>query len=214
MDKLSVAREALDRLAKLPMSLSLSDWERISSTILAAIINPTALDDFMVPYAEAGHDALSVFRGPAYKCERCGAEQVDLSEDLAYGEMRKCTLAALAQPAPDVDDAARRIASYCEGEARSNVFKAGQQELSAVAALTPAPQPAEEAWQPIETAPKDGSVLGYCPAARGGNQVMTVRLRDGKPFVANGVFAFDLPAITHWCPLPAPPAAAIRGGAE
>lgn len=45
---------------------------------------------FMQPYADAGHDLDSLFRVEHYRCDRCGAYQIDLSEDLAYGEMRTC----------------------------------------------------------------------------------------------------------------------------
>jgi len=50
----------------------------------------TDLDNFKQPYAEAGHDVESLFRVNHYKCDKCGAYQIDLSEDLVYGQMRKC----------------------------------------------------------------------------------------------------------------------------
>lgn len=49
-----------------------------------------AVDHFMQPYHDAGHDLPSLFKPGPYRCERCGAYQIDLSEDLVYGEMRKC----------------------------------------------------------------------------------------------------------------------------
>lgn len=52
--------------------------------------NPVQIDSFKQPYADAGHDVESVFATPSYKCKVCGAYQIDLSEDLAYGDMRTC----------------------------------------------------------------------------------------------------------------------------
>lgn len=49
------------------------------------------LDTFMKPYSDAGHDVGSLFAYPAYKCKICGAAQIDLSEDLMYGDIRPCT---------------------------------------------------------------------------------------------------------------------------
>lgn len=46
---------------------------------------------FMKPYSDAGHDVASLFSDGGSKCSRCGTYQIDLSEDLAYGSMRKCT---------------------------------------------------------------------------------------------------------------------------
>lgn len=65
------------------------------------------------PYADAGHDVESVFSGPEYSCKRCGAAQIDLSEDLVYGQMRKCHVDQLAKDmgrkcADDVSAAIRR----------------------------------------------------------------------------------------------------------
>lgn len=48
-------------------------------------------DSFKKPYKDAGHDIKSLFEsGGNYKCSRCGSYQIDLSEDLMYGDMRKC----------------------------------------------------------------------------------------------------------------------------
>lgn len=65
-----------------------------------AALTPSALSgdagevqDWQKPYAEAGHDVASVFAHPKYECSRCGAAQIDLSEDLAYGPMRQCQAA-------------------------------------------------------------------------------------------------------------------------
>lgn len=48
------------------------------------------MDTFMKPYSDAGHDVGSLFAYPAYKCKICGAAQIDLSEDLMYGDIRPC----------------------------------------------------------------------------------------------------------------------------
>lgn len=48
------------------------------------------INSFQQPYADAGHDVESLFSKGGYKCSRCGAYLIDLSEDLVYGPMRKC----------------------------------------------------------------------------------------------------------------------------
>lgn len=54
-------------------------------------ISPTkTIDPWQKPYADAGHDVESVFAAPTYKCKTCGGNQIDLSEDLAYGDVRPC----------------------------------------------------------------------------------------------------------------------------
>ena len=50
----------------------------------------STVESWQQPYVDAGHDAESLFRSKEYKCKRCGAYQIDLSEDLVYGEMTKC----------------------------------------------------------------------------------------------------------------------------
>lgn len=59
------------------------------------------MDSWQKPYADAGHDVASVFAHPKYECARCGAAQIDLSEDLAYGDMRPCRLATPKEDNPD-----------------------------------------------------------------------------------------------------------------
>lgn len=73
-----------------------------------------------------------------------------------------------------------------------------------------------DGWRPIETAPREGMVLGYSPSAREDNQTVAVKMRNGKPFLVNGIFAFDAKPITHWRPLPTPPQAIAGrcGGGE
>lgn len=52
-------------------------------------MDPT-LNPWTQPYFDAGHDIESIFSPPSYQCSRCGAHQIDLSEDLVYGSMRLC----------------------------------------------------------------------------------------------------------------------------
>lgn len=63
----------------------------------------------------------------------------------------------------------------------------------------------QDGWLPIESAPQDDDVLGYAPGARAGKKITNVKMKDGKPFVVGGVFAFDHAPVTHWMPLPPPP---------
>lgn len=49
-----------------------------------------AVDGWQRPYSEAGHDLTSLFRVGHYRCDRCGAHQIDISEDLAYGSITPC----------------------------------------------------------------------------------------------------------------------------
>ncbi len=45
------------------------------------------------PYWEKGHDMEGLLKHELnYKCRRCGTYQIDLSEDMWYGEMRECKL--------------------------------------------------------------------------------------------------------------------------
>ncbi len=57
-------------------------------------------------------------------------------------------------------------------------------------------------WQPIETAPKDGTFLVYMPNER--IKVQAARFHPNVK-VIGGVFAFELTKPTHWMPLPEPP---------
>jgi hypothetical protein len=63
-------------------------------------------------------------------------------------------------------------------------------------------------WQPIETAPQDGTAfLVWMDAAVHGSHVQVWCRRSAKHSgVIAGVFEFDLgKSPTHWMPLPAPP---------
>ncbi|EQB06245.1 hypothetical protein [Sphingobium baderi] len=65
-------------------------------------------------------------------------------------------------------------------------------------------------WLPIETAPKDGTVIGWVPCAKRGDRIELVKLRNGKPFTVGSEFAFDRPPVTHWMPLPSIPSSKER----
>jgi len=58
-------------------------------------------------------------------------------------------------------------------------------------------------WQPIETAPRDGTwVLIFCD----GNAIQAQWDRDDA-YWANGRFGLGFDDATHWMPLPEPPEA-------
>ncbi|MCW3675432.1 DUF551 domain-containing protein [Burkholderia cenocepacia] len=72
--------------------------------------------------------------------------------------------------------------------------------------------PDREAWQPIETAPKDGKrVLVFEPGSRGGVWVAHFLRYPGKPdqWVNPGCHKINP---THWMPLPTAPTS-DKGGA-
>lgn len=57
-------------------------------------------------------------------------------------------------------------------------------------------------WQPIETAPKDGTVvLLYC----GGKEVVSARHYANDCWTPEHDMAQGVTWATHWMPLPAPP---------
>ena len=62
-------------------------------------------------------------------------------------------------------------------------------------------------WQPIETAPRDGTViLVWLPKKSLASHVHSARLNsDGKPDIIGHHFVWDTGVPTHWQPLPAPP---------
>lgn len=61
-------------------------------------------------------------------------------------------------------------------------------------------------WQPIETAPKDGTAILTCER---GNYARSIRVCWWVVDQYQGVFwqddADSEPNPTHWCPIPAPP---------
>lgn len=63
-------------------------------------------------------------------------------------------------------------------------------------------------WQPIETAPKDETVLLFWPASYVGAYVTGRRYRDGGPWKTNIDGLIETAGgrgPTHWMPLPTPP---------
>jgi len=74
-------------------------------------------------------------------------------------------------------------------------------------ALQPSPAPA---WQPIATAPKDGTILGFTDMG----WVVACRWRDDDEWSGGGVWiaAHGHVTLTHWQPLPAPPADEVDTG--
>lgn len=94
--------------------------------------------------------------------------------------------------------------------------------------LAAAPQPAQatskEGWQPIETAPKDGSTVmlfeqyesepffGYWWEGRSRWRASTTHYdTDGNACVIDRVYS---EGVTHWMPLPPPPSAQAQQGGE
>lgn len=58
-------------------------------------------------------------------------------------------------------------------------------------------------WQPIETAPKDGTrILGYQPAAPASVEDINIVAWDSGRWHDDEWYCYT---ITHWMPLPAPP---------
>lgn len=73
------------------------------------------------------------------------------------------------------------------------------------------------AWRPIETAPRDGTIImgfRFYPVVMkyvGGEWPWEAIQLDGlMPFLSNGFFEND-EQLTHWMPLPAPPASKQSG---
>ena len=94
------------------------------------------------------------------------------------------------------------------------------------AALTAsAASPADQGWQPIETAPKDGAVLGWFPyqaSPAEGGQVFVMRFNDDKystrprprPYWDASGWVWGVRDLrkrqpTHWMPLPPAPLARV-----
>lgn len=59
-------------------------------------------------------------------------------------------------------------------------------------------------WQPIETAPRDGTpALVYCPET--GKRLMGRLKKGGFENIAMKSQPIDYTCLTHWMPLPQPP---------
>ena len=71
----------------------------------------------------------------------------------------------------------------------------------------PEPHGVELAWQPIETAPKDGTwVLGWAQSDSAPYLISWGRNHNGDLLWRTQSFSFVGGYITHWMPLPAAPA--------
>lgn len=64
----------------------------------------------------------------------------------------------------------------------------------------PAPQ-----WQPIESAPEEGTFLVFMPTESRENLKIQVARWNPNVKIIGGVFNFDCEPVTHWMPLPAAP---------
>lgn len=61
----------------------------------------------------------------------------------------------------------------------------------------------EEKWQPIETAPQDGTtILVYLEAPLLRRSRVATATFHPKVKIVGGLFHFDAPKATHWQPLP------------
>jgi hypothetical protein len=84
--------------------------------------------------------------------------------------------------------------------------------------LAEAEKKGAEDWQPIETAPKDGTqILVYVPDGRrekdrvqAGSCARNLNKQD--IWIIGNQFGFDVGEPTHWRPLPAPPRDLSQGG--
>jgi Lar family restriction alleviation protein len=143
-------------------------------------------------------------------CPFCRSDNVAL--DTVMGEPRQCWVACFACKAdgPVTGDAQSAIAAW---NRRDPAFALAQRRLATEA----------ERWQPIETAPKDGTPVLVCRDmgnpwgwVRGWSRWVDVRGISG--WLSHGMF--DVPGDlglgnpTHWQPLPAPPAAILAPDPE
>lgn len=91
---------------------------------------------------------------------------------------------------------------YIEGEI-------GSEKIDMIKAWNTRPRPSAEAWQPIETAPRDGLILVYSPKHKEQFVVfLGTNPEDGvkKWVIARGEsITFVVSDPTHWMPLPKPP---------
>lgn len=130
-----------------------------------------------------------------------------------YVESLDALLAALRAQGetPTVEEATNRLYDHlrCAGEPPDPEFSADVAKL--IAAVRSAPPLAEsvEGWQPIETAPKDGTEIliwgiGLCCSSAVcwlSHDIDWWHVEDGK----HGPWPIRGASPTHWMPLPAPP---------
>jgi len=233
MDKLSVARMTLDVF--LAAYQDRPDDQSIDEivdddlltfghlrAILAALAQPA-------PDGEVLWDGLAASFGPVLKAafpDTHSITRMQAAEALS-GEVRKRAnwfekkgdRDDVSRTAPALGVKVRGVGRMFDNDKAVLVMldrKPTDDELRALhEALTPAPQPAEGAWQPIETAPNDGTaVLLWCQPTK--DDAYAIQgWYEGGVFDRRWYDAYSEEVKpSHWQPLPAPPAAAIRGGAE
>lgn len=49
-----------------------------------------------------------------------------------------------------------------------------------------------------EAFPDSGNVIGWLEKSHRGSQLALIKLKDGKPFIVNDNFYFDLPKVIKW----------------
>lgn len=59
-------------------------------------------------------------------------------------------------------------------------------------------------WQPIETAPENGTFLVFMPEERADRRIQVGIWRPNIKVIGN-MFSFDCKPVTHWAPLPEEP---------
>ncbi len=97
---------------------------------------------------------------------------------------------------------------YANGKYLSVTFQSQWEGWQARAALAqPTVKDAlqvADGWLPIESAPPEGQFLVYMPDEKR----MPIQMAKWHPNIKaiGGAFAFDLPPVTHYHPLPSPPA--------
>ena len=107
----------------------------------------------------------------------------------------------------DVADKLLSAISCCAGgrtEAEIAIFSAGQEAAALITKLS------EEKWQPIETAPRDKSILVFNELwGMSFGEIQVARLIDDTWYFDSGMLVIGEEGVeffpTHWMPLPLPP---------
>jgi hypothetical protein len=100
-------------------------------------------------------------------------------------------------------NASRQIADQNRDHWREDMAAGADEAADAIFAMLPAPAKPADGWQPIATAPKDGTeILAYW---RNFKEWAVVRWSEGEQAWIEGLYG-RRHGITRWRPLPAPPA--------